>query len=58
MKHKVIKTPSVSSVITTKGNWFEIIDKVDVQGSPQYKVKNSKGNVYYITASEKFMEVN
>lgn len=57
MKHKVIKTPSVSSVITTKGNWFEIIDKVDVQGSPQYKMKNSKGSIFYITASPTYVEV-
>lgn len=43
--------------VVTKGLGFEIVDKVDVNGSPQYKVKNSKGNVYYITASEKFVEV-
>ncbi|PED41289.1 N-acetylmuramoyl-L-alanine amidase [Bacillus cereus] len=41
-----------------KGLGFEIIDKVDVQGSPQYKVKNSIGNIYHITASEKFVEVD
>lgn len=43
--------------IVTKGLGFEIIDKVDVQGSPQYKVKNSKGNVYYTTASPSYVEV-
>ncbi|QWH11963.1 N-acetylmuramoyl-L-alanine amidase [Bacillus mycoides] len=43
--------------IATEGNGFEIIDKVTANGSPQYKVQNSKGNVYYITASEKFVEV-
>ncbi|MEB9549523.1 GH25 family lysozyme [Bacillus cereus] len=43
--------------IVTKGLGFEIIDKVDVNSSPQYKVHNSKGNVYYITASPKYIEV-
>ncbi|MGF2618692.1 glycoside hydrolase family 25 protein [Bacillus cereus] len=41
----------------TEGNGFEIIDKVIANGSPQYKVKNSKGHVYYITASSKFVDV-
>lgn len=41
----------------TEGNGFEIIDKVIANGSPQYKVKNSKGNVYYITASSEFVDV-
>lgn len=31
--------------------------KVDVNGSPQYKVHNSKGHVYYITASPTYVEV-
>ncbi|MED0968575.1 SH3 domain-containing protein [Bacillus paramycoides] len=39
------------------GLGFTIIDKVDVNGSTQYKVKNSKGNVYYITASPAYVEV-
>ncbi|WP_255287087.1 GH25 family lysozyme [Bacillus cereus] len=43
--------------IVTKGNGFEIIDKVTANGSPQYKVKNSKDNVYYLTASPKYVEV-
>lgn len=43
--------------IAGKGLGFKIIDKVDVQGSPQYKVKNSKGNVFYITASPTYVEV-
>ncbi|KXY39967.1 hypothetical protein AT257_21930 [Bacillus cereus] len=30
---------------------FTIIDKVLVDGSPQYKVKNSKISVFYIKAS-------
>jgi hypothetical protein len=33
------------------GLGFTAIDKVTINGSTQYKVKNSKGNVYYITAS-------
>ncbi|AUB62482.1 N-acetylmuramoyl-L-alanine amidase [Bacillus cereus] len=43
--------------IVTKGLGFEIIEKIDVDGSPQYKVKNSKGNVFYITASPTYVEV-
>ncbi|PFD41057.1 N-acetylmuramoyl-L-alanine amidase [Bacillus cereus] len=39
------------------GLGFEIIDKVDVNGSPQYQVKNSKGSVFYITASPAYVEV-
>ncbi|MCT4571603.1 N-acetylmuramoyl-L-alanine amidase, partial [Bacillus thuringiensis] len=34
-----------------------IIDKVEVNGSPQYKVKNSKGNIFYITASPTYVEI-
>ncbi|PFR78419.1 hypothetical protein CN936_23225 [Bacillus cereus] len=34
-----------------------IIDKVLVNGSPQYKVKNSKSSIFYITASSTYVEV-
>ncbi|OUB57035.1 hypothetical protein BK716_06840 [Bacillus thuringiensis serovar higo] len=34
-----------------EGLGFTILDKVSVNGSQQYKVKNSKGNGFYITAS-------
>ncbi|MDD1371135.1 N-acetylmuramoyl-L-alanine amidase, partial [Bacillus sp. MHSD17] len=43
--------------VVTKGLGFEIIEKIDVQGSPQYKVKNSKGSIFYITASPTYVEV-
>ncbi|WP_142334602.1 GH25 family lysozyme [Bacillus wiedmannii] len=43
--------------IVTKGLGFDIIDKVTANGSPQYKVKNSRGSVFYITASPSFVEV-
>ncbi|WP_272950289.1 hypothetical protein [Bacillus mycoides] len=33
------------------GLGFTIDAKVIVNGSPQYKVKNSRGNIYYITAA-------
>ncbi|AZR78245.1 N-acetylmuramoyl-L-alanine amidase [Bacillus thuringiensis] len=39
------------------GLGFTIIDKIDVNGSPQYKVKNSKGNIFYITASPTYVEI-
>lgn len=39
------------------GLGFTIIDKVSVNGSYQYKVKNSRGNVYYITASDCYVYV-
>ncbi|EOO80162.1 hypothetical protein IIC_00008 [Bacillus cereus VD021] len=39
------------------GLGFTIIDKVSVNGSPQYKVKNSRGNVYYITASSYYVRI-
>ncbi|WP_164670976.1 N-acetylmuramoyl-L-alanine amidase family protein [Virgibacillus doumboii] len=35
----------------------EIVDKVKVGSGHQYKVKNSNGDVYYITAAEKFVRV-
>ena len=34
---------------------FTIDGKVMVNGSPQYKVHNSKGVTYYITASEEYV---
>ncbi|MCQ6356392.1 N-acetylmuramoyl-L-alanine amidase [Bacillus cereus] len=37
------------------GLGFTIIDKVSVNRSQQYKVKNSRGNVYYITASSYYV---
>lgn len=39
------------------GLGFTIIDKISVNGSPQYKVKNSRGNVFYITASLYYVQV-
>ncbi|PDY11061.1 N-acetylmuramoyl-L-alanine amidase [Bacillus pseudomycoides] len=39
------------------GLGFTIDEKVNVNGSPQYKVHNSKGNTYYITASDAYVNV-
>ncbi|MCU5065454.1 N-acetylmuramoyl-L-alanine amidase [Bacillus pacificus] len=39
------------------GLGFIIIDKLSVNGSPQYKVKNSKSSVFYITASSTYVKV-
>ncbi|PEJ28565.1 N-acetylmuramoyl-L-alanine amidase [Bacillus pseudomycoides] len=39
------------------GLGFTIDVKVTVNGSPQYKVHNSKGNTYYITASNAYVNV-
>ncbi|EDX70103.1 N-acetylmuramoyl-L-alanine amidase [Bacillus cereus NVH0597-99] len=39
------------------GLGFTIIDKLSVNGSQQYKVKNSKGNVFYITASPYYVKI-
>ncbi|HHT7112202.1 TPA: N-acetylmuramoyl-L-alanine amidase [Bacillus cereus] len=39
------------------GLGFTIDAKVSVNGSPQYKVHNSKGKTYYITASEAYVYV-
>ncbi|RFT66728.1 N-acetylmuramoyl-L-alanine amidase [Bacillus clarus] len=39
------------------GLGFTIDEKVTVNGSPQYKVHNSKGNTYYITASDAYVNV-
>ncbi|MEC2390214.1 N-acetylmuramoyl-L-alanine amidase [Bacillus thuringiensis serovar shandongiensis] len=40
-----------------EGLGFTVIDKVSVDGSPQYKVKNSRGNVFYITASSYYVKI-
>ncbi|EUJ24823.1 hypothetical protein PGRAN_02990 [Listeria grandensis FSL F6-0971] len=41
-----------------KGVGFPIVlAKVNVAGSPQYKVQNSKGATFYITASDKYVEL-
>ncbi|PHB37066.1 N-acetylmuramoyl-L-alanine amidase [Bacillus wiedmannii] len=48
---------SYVSGIVDKGLGFTINAKVDVSGSPQYRVHNSKGNTFYITASPTFVEV-
>nr|WP_176527650.1 hypothetical protein [Bacillus sp. AFS023182] len=39
------------------GLGFTIDEKVTVSGSPQYKVQNSKGQTYYVTASEAYVYV-
>ncbi|PEE42853.1 N-acetylmuramoyl-L-alanine amidase [Bacillus pseudomycoides] len=39
------------------GLGFAIDDKVTVNGSPQYKVHNSKGKTYYVTANEAYVHV-
>lgn len=42
----------------TKGYGFpHIIGKVMVDGYPQYKVRNSKGHIYYVTANEKYVDI-
>ncbi|MDA2616124.1 N-acetylmuramoyl-L-alanine amidase, partial [Bacillus cereus] len=43
--------------IVDEGLGFTILDKVSVNGSQQYKVKNSRGNVFYITASSYYVEI-
>ena len=40
-----------------EGLGFTIDAKVSVNGSPQYKVHNSKGVTYYITANEAYVYV-
>ena len=35
-----------------------VVEKVKVGSAYQYKVKNSKGSTYYITASDKYVEVS
>ncbi|WP_242316812.1 N-acetylmuramoyl-L-alanine amidase [Bacillus cereus group sp. BfR-BA-01489] len=39
------------------GEGFTIDEKVSVDGSPQFKVHNSKGRIYYMTSSETFVYV-
>ncbi|OFD41712.1 hypothetical protein BWGOE3_34920 [Bacillus mycoides] len=39
------------------GLGFTIDTKVMVNGFPQYRVHNSKGKTFYITASEKYVSV-
>ncbi|EJR58935.1 hypothetical protein IIO_04057 [Bacillus cereus VD115] len=39
------------------GLGFTIDAKVSANGSPQYKVHNSKGKSYYVTASTIYVEV-
>ncbi|EJS54839.1 TPA: N-acetylmuramoyl-L-alanine amidase [Bacillus nitratireducens] len=34
---------------------FMIDAKVSVNGSPQYKVRSSKGKTYYVTANEAYL---
>ncbi|MBC1523722.1 hypothetical protein HB884_05810 [Listeria booriae] len=42
----------------TKGLGFPVVlAKVDVSGSPQYKVQNSKGKTFYVTASNTYVEL-
>lgn len=43
--------------ICKKGLGFTIVDKIKVGNGEQYKVKNSKGKVFYITASSKYVRV-
>lgn len=40
-----------------RGLGFTIDAKVNVNGSPQYQVHNSKGKTYYITASKNYVDV-
>ncbi|PFT99351.1 N-acetylmuramoyl-L-alanine amidase [Bacillus thuringiensis] len=40
-----------------EGLGFTILDKVSVNGSQQYKVKNSRDNVFYITASSYYIKI-
>lgn len=45
------------SGVVKKGYGFTIVEEVTVSGAKQYKVKNSKGSVFYITASDKYVTV-
>ncbi|EJQ55115.1 hypothetical protein IEU_05569 [Bacillus mycoides] len=40
-----------------EGSGFAIDAKVGVNGSSQYKVHNSKGKAYYVTANEAYVYV-
>ncbi|PEE81788.1 N-acetylmuramoyl-L-alanine amidase [Bacillus toyonensis] len=46
----------IAGTVST-GLGFVIDAKVDVNGSPQYRVHNSKGNMYYITANPTYVNV-
>ncbi|MED1381791.1 N-acetylmuramoyl-L-alanine amidase [Bacillus mycoides] len=46
----------VAGVVNT-GEGFMIDAKVSVNGSPQYKVHNSRGTTYYVTANEAYVYV-
>ncbi|PFT66007.1 N-acetylmuramoyl-L-alanine amidase, partial [Bacillus thuringiensis] len=39
------------------GEGFIVDEKIVVDGSPQFKVHNSKGKTYYVAASETFVYV-
>ncbi|MED1304221.1 N-acetylmuramoyl-L-alanine amidase [Bacillus pacificus] len=39
------------------GYGFIIDKKIMVDGSPQYQVHNSEGNIYYVTANEAYVYV-
>ena len=41
----------------TRGQGWTIIDLITTNGSPQYKVKNSRGRVFYITARKDLVRV-
>ncbi|PGC82995.1 N-acetylmuramoyl-L-alanine amidase [Bacillus toyonensis] len=40
-----------------KGEGFTIDEKVSVDGSPQFRVHNSKGRTYYVTSNEAYVYV-
>lgn len=41
----------------TKGQGWDVIEEIETNGSPQLKVKNSKGDVYYITARKDLIKI-
>ncbi|WP_438285182.1 N-acetylmuramoyl-L-alanine amidase [Bacillus toyonensis] len=47
----------VAGIVNT-GEGFIIDVKVSVNGSPQYKVYNSKGKTYYVTANEYYISIH
>ncbi|WP_185525627.1 hypothetical protein [Listeria grandensis] len=57
---KLIRRHGRTEAIETvnKGVGFPtVLAKVNVAGSPQYRVQNSKGATFYITASDKYVEL-
>lgn len=63
-QRKILKLTlnSVSGYLQVAGSvdvglGFMIDAKVNVNGSPQYKVHNSKGKIYYVTANEAYVYV-